>query len=230
MEHLHEHYGRDIIVHHMVVSHSDNDHAAGLIEVFKNFHVDNLWMNRPWLYAHEVIDHFHGNWSVEGWIRHVRETHEYLVELEDLARGRGMEPQEIFQGAQIGPFHVLAPSRKRYVSLIPDLGKTPPPYKSELGTPLHLREGEQRSQEGDAANRDAGCKPSRNVRVERNKRGAVRVYENHKVLLTADAGPEALAEAAIYARTCGMLSAPNLIQIPQDRFSSSAPCYSRSRR
>ena len=33
----------------------------------------------------------------------------YLVELQDLARARGVEPQELFQGAQIGPFHVLAP-------------------------------------------------------------------------------------------------------------------------
>ena len=39
-------------------------------------------------------------------------------------------------------------------------------------------------------------------------------YENHKVLLTADAGPRALAEAADYASRLGMLSAPDLIQIP----------------
>ena len=81
-------------------------------------------MNRPWLYAHAVTKHFHKNWSVNGWIQHVRGNHQYLVELEDLARARGLEPREVFQGAQIGPFHVLAPSRERYISLIPDLDKT----------------------------------------------------------------------------------------------------------
>ena len=30
VEHIHEHYGRNVIIHNMVVSHSDNDHAAGL--------------------------------------------------------------------------------------------------------------------------------------------------------------------------------------------------------
>ena len=40
------------------------------------------------------------------------------------------------------------------------------------------------------------------------------VYDGHKVLLTADAGPEALTEAANYAYLCNMLSAPDLVQIP----------------
>ena len=38
----------------------------------------------------------------------------------------------MFQGAQIGSFLVLAPSIERYISLIPDLDKTPPPYKGEI--------------------------------------------------------------------------------------------------
>ncbi len=132
IEHIHQHYGRDVTIHKMVVSHADNDHAAGLIPVFKSFRVETLWMNRPWLYAYEVIDQFHGNWTVAGWVNHVRGKHEYLVELENLARARGLEPQEVFQGAQIGPFLVLAPSRARYVSLIADLEKTPPLYKSDV--------------------------------------------------------------------------------------------------
>lgn len=216
VEHIHEHYGRDININNMVVSHADNDHAAGLIEVFKNFRVGTLWMNRPWLYANEVIDQFHGNWTVEGWIKHVRGTHDYLVELEDLARARGMEPQEVFQGAQIGPCYVLAPSRSRYISLIPNLDKTPPPYKSDA-TPRSIFETarslldrikETLQIETLDANPPATSASNETSVVQ------LAVYGSHKVLLTADAGPAALTEAANYAHLLGMLSAPNLVQIP----------------
>jgi beta-lactamase superfamily II metal-dependent hydrolase len=200
----------------MVVSHADNDHVAGLIDVFKKFQVVNLWMNRPWLYSYEVIHNFHKNWSVEGWTKHVRSTHEHVVELESLARARGIEPREAFQGAQIGPFSVLAPSRGRYVSLIPGLDKTPPPYRSDamprsiFDTELSVldRVKETIQIETLDANPPATSASNETSVVQ------LGVYENHKVLLTADAGPQALTEAVNYARMIGLLSAPNLIQIP----------------
>src|SRR5262249_20657113 len=86
VEHIEKYYGQGVVIADMVVSHADNDHAKGLIPVFKHFRVGSLWMNRPWLYAREVLDQFHGNWSLDGWIKDVRANHEYLVELEDLAR------------------------------------------------------------------------------------------------------------------------------------------------
>jgi beta-lactamase superfamily II metal-dependent hydrolase len=214
VQHIHEHYGGDIIIHNMVVSHADNDHAAGLIEVFKNFRVQTLWMNRPWLYTSEIIHNFHGNWSLEGWIKHVRGTHEHVVELEALARARGMEPREVFQGAQIGPFRVLAPSRERYISLIPDLDKTPPPYRSDaLSIFERARSVLDRIKETLQIETLDANPPATSAS---NETSVVQFadYENHKVLLTADAGPKALAEAANYAYMLGMLSAPNLIQIP----------------
>lgn len=216
VQHIREHYGSDITIHHMVVSHADNDHAAGLIEVFKNFRVEALWMNRPWLYANEVIHQFHGNWTEEGWIKHVRDNHEYLVELESLARARGMEPREVFQGAQIGPALVLAPSRQRYVSLIPDLGKTPPPYKSDTGLRSIFETARSvldRIKETLQVETLDANPPATSASNETSVVQLVE-YENHRVLLTADAGPDALTEAALYAHAIQRLSAPNLVQIP----------------
>ncbi len=43
--HIEENYGRDVTIHNMIVSHADNDHAAGLIPIFKRFKVGALWMN-----------------------------------------------------------------------------------------------------------------------------------------------------------------------------------------
>jgi beta-lactamase superfamily II metal-dependent hydrolase len=47
IEHIEKNYGSGITIHDMVVSHADNDHAAGLIPIFKHFNVGALWMNRP---------------------------------------------------------------------------------------------------------------------------------------------------------------------------------------
>jgi hypothetical protein len=217
VDHIKTVYGAETIIADMVVSHADNDHAAGLIPVFKQFRVGSLWMNRPWLYAYEVIDQFHGNWTVEGWVEEVRSKHEYLVELEDLARARGMEPKEAFQGAQIGPFLVLAPSRERYVSLIPDLGKTPPPYRSEAAAARGIVEAvrgvlDRVKEYMDVETLDAN--PPATSASNETSIVQLGIYENRKILLTADAGPDALMEAAVYAHSRGLLSAPDTIQIP----------------
>ncbi|MER9561062.1 hypothetical protein [Mesorhizobium sp. M0571] len=216
IEHIEEYYGKDVIIHDMVVSHADNDHAKGLIPVFKRFRVGSLWMNRPWLYAQEVLDNFHGNWSLEGWVKEVRANHEYLVELEVLARGRGIEPKEVFRGAQIGPFHVLAPSRERYISLIPDLDKTPPPYKSE-GVVKSLVEAVRGVLDRIKETLDVETlDPNPPATSASNETSVVQLglYDNRKILLTADVGPVGLMEAAQYAQSRGFLSAPDMIQIP----------------
>ncbi|MCZ8181489.1 MAG: hypothetical protein O9322_00810 [Beijerinckiaceae bacterium] len=218
IEHIEKHHGKDVVIADMVVSHADNDHAAGLIPVFKRFRVSNLWMNRPWLYAQEVIDQFHGNWSLEGWIDNVRSKHEYLVELEYLALERKMVPKEVFCGAQIGPFQVLAPSRERYIRLIPDFDKTPPPCKSEaagLGRGLFeiARNGLDSIKEAlDVETLDANP-PATSAS---NEASVVQLglYDDKKILLTADVGPAGLMEAALYAESLGILSPPDMIQIP----------------
>jgi beta-lactamase superfamily II metal-dependent hydrolase len=218
IKHIEEHYGKNLIIADMVVSHADNDHAIGLIPVFKHFQVANLWMNRPWLYAQEVLDQFHGNWSIDGWVKEVRDKHPYLVELEDLARARGIEPKEVFRGAQIGPFHILAPSRERYITLIPDLDKTPPPYKSEaagLGRGLF----ELARSVIDAIKETMDVETLDNnppATSASNETSVVQLgmYDNKKILLTADVGPAGLEEAALYAHSRGFLSPPDMIQIP----------------
>jgi len=173
-------------------------------------------MNRPWLYANQVIEQFHGNWTLQGWIDHVRSTHEYLVELEDLARSRNMEPNAVFQGAQIGCSHVLAPSMERYISLIPDLDKTPPPYRSDaaprsfLQTARNILESVKETMQIETLDKNPPATSASNE----TSVVQLAMYDNKKILLTADVGPEGLAEAANYAFQRGFLSAPDLVQIP----------------
>src|SRR6202035_3077307 len=81
IRHIETHYGRGWFINHMVLSHADNDHATGLVGVLEHFVVKNLWMNRPWLYAAEILPHFHGNYQLSGLIDEIRQRHAYLVEL-----------------------------------------------------------------------------------------------------------------------------------------------------
>lgn len=217
VEHIQEHYGRDYFISHMVLSHADNDHANGLVEVMKKMTVKNLWMNRPWLFAAQTIDHFHGRYTLEGLVKKMRDMHPYLVELEELAAKQGTAVHDVFQGAQIGKFTVLAPSRDRYIRLIPDLDKTPTRHTvaDSLGTILGeaLRKvRDMLAETWDIETLSNNPDPT----SASNETSVVQLgeLEGQRLLLTADVGPEGLNEAADYAQSNGRLKIPNVIQIP----------------
>jgi beta-lactamase superfamily II metal-dependent hydrolase len=218
IDHIEKHYGAHYFVNHLVLSHADNDHAAGLIAVMKRFKVNNLWMNRPWLYASDVLHHFHGNYSLPGLIQEMRERHPYLVELEKLAMAQGTVIHETFQGAQIGAFTVLAPSRARYIDMVPDLEKTPTSYRDSASesqnilAQLYKAAKEWIDESWDIETLSDNPEPTSSS----NESSVVQIgnIDNEYILLTADAGPIALTEAADYAQKLGMLAPPACVQIP----------------
>jgi len=216
INHITQHYGPNVIISDMVLSHADNDHACGLIGVLERFTVRRLWMNRPWLYCPDILHFFHGNFTLEGLERELKRKHSYLVELEALAAKKGTQVLEAFQGAQIGAFTVLAPSRERYISLLPDLAKTPDNYgpkstggviwdaaKSDVGAEFEAWNVETLS-----ANPEPTSASNETSIVQLGQLGS------KTVLLTADVGPDGLAEAARYAARLGLLSPPDIVQVP----------------
>jgi beta-lactamase superfamily II metal-dependent hydrolase len=217
IKHIETHYGRHYFIHHMVLSHADNDHAAGLIGVLKRFDIKNLWMNRPWLYAAEIRQHFHGNYTLDGLIQQIRDMHPYLVELEKIAKSKGTIIHDVFQGDVIGPFRVLAPSRERYISLLPDLDKTPTSYKdAQVAAFLKgMLEGaknwfdETWDVETLSTNPNPPTSASNETCVVQHA-----IIEDHRILLTADVGPGGLNEAADYAYLLGLLKPPHFVQVP----------------
>lgn len=204
-------------INHMVLSHADDDHATGLIGVMENIEVKNLWMNRPWLYADQILHHFHGNFTLQGLINNIKERHPYLVELERLAIEKGTHIHEVFQGARIGAFTVLAPTRERYITLIPDFGKTPNRYTTEAADSREfsllrsLVEGAKTLLE----NWDIETLASNTETSASNESCVVQyaVLEEKGILLTADVGPIGLAEAADYGAQLG-LNRPRFVQVP----------------
>jgi beta-lactamase superfamily II metal-dependent hydrolase len=218
--HIKQHFAEKAKIADVVLSHADNDHATGLIKVLEceDFTISNLWMNRPWDYVDEVIDSFHGAYTREGLIKKMREMHPYLVEMEKVAAKRGITVRAPLQGAKIGPFTVLAPSRARYVQLIPDLDKTPPSYASEskgiLGSLFKVAADvvEKIKERLDYETLDDNP-PATSAS---NETSVVQwgSFGNNRILLTADVGPAGLAEAADYAEQISLLIQPTLVQIP----------------
>jgi beta-lactamase superfamily II metal-dependent hydrolase len=218
IDHIETHYGADYFINNIVLSHADNDHAMGLIGVMKRFTVKNLWMNRPWLYAAEILPHMHGNYSLQGLIDKIREMHPYLIALEELAQKQGTMIHDVFQGDIIGPFTVVAPSRERYIDLLPDLDKTPTSYRADAGTVGGFLKGlveaakEWFDETWDIETLSNNPEPT----SASNETSVVQygVIEGKRILLTADVGPAGLNEAADYLAAMGVTQAPHFVQVP----------------
>lgn len=215
IDHINKYYP-GYYINHMVLSHADDDHATGLVGVMEKFKVQHLWMNRPWLYAEQILHHFHGNFTLQGLIDNIKERHPYLVELERLAIKQGTIIHEVFQGSKIGAFTVLAPSRQRYINSIPDFGKTPDRYSADASTALGglaslFVEGAKKLMENWNIETLAG-----NTETSASNESCVVQYGvlgTKGVLLTADVGPIGLDEAADYGAQLGF-DRPKFVQVP----------------
>ena len=219
IDHIKKYYGANYAISHMVLSHADNDHATGLVEVMKGMTVRNLWMNRPWLYANDTIQHFHGLYTLDGLVEKMRQMHPYLVELEELAAKQGTVIHDVFQGEKIGNFTVLAPSRARYIRLIPDLDKTPQRHSAadaSLGTILgealkRVRDYLAETWDIETLSND----PDPTSASNETSVVQMGMLDGQRILLTADVGPEGLNEAADYAKAIGLLERfPHKVQVP----------------
>jgi beta-lactamase superfamily II metal-dependent hydrolase len=214
VSHLNSFYGRPTRIDNVVLTHADRDHAAGLVEILERYEVGALWMNRPWLYADQVIHHFHGNWSVPGLISHLRNEYDKLVELETIANRKGIPIYEPLQGAQIGEFVVLAPSRERYITLIPDLDKAPQVYSEKALDWLVAvaKKAVAMVRETWSGETLSNCPEPTSASNESSVVQAA-ILDNKLIVLTGDTGPEGLIEAADHLARLGTFQ-PYLFQVP----------------
>lgn len=203
-------------INNIVLTHADNDHARGLIHIMEACTVGALYMNRPWLFVDDVIHHFDKRFTREGFIKRMRDLHPYLVELEEIATRKRVPIYDAFQGVKFGCSIILAPSRQRYIDLIPDLDKSPTSYrvdspftaiketvKNVVQTGLEYWGVETLEENPDPTS------PSNETSVVQLVR-----FDDYHALFTGDAGPQALHEAADFASALGLLRAPNVFQIP----------------
>lgn len=217
VEHLKKHYNTTHI-NHVVLTHSDQDHANGLRKVLEECTVGTLWMNRPWLYAEELIDRFGTYKSVDALRSKLRNTYSAPAALEDLANAKGIPIDTAFQGTDIGAFKVLAPTKSRYLDLIVESNKTPEP--AEEGLWSQAMEGIVKVAKTMAAIAKAAWGheyfPPEGTSSE-NEMSVVQcaLVNNKRVVLTGDVGRNGLNEAADYAPTAGLtLPGAWVFQVP----------------
>ena len=206
VEHIKKHYNTTHI-DNVVLTHSDQDHANGLRVVLEQCTVGTLWMNRPWLYADELIDRFGTYNSVDALRRKLRNIYAAPAALEDIALKRGIPIASPLQGADIGSWTVLAPTRSRYLDLIVESNKTPEP--ADEGFLAQTMEGIAMVAKSVVALAKAAWGheyfPAEGTSSENEMSVVQYAFVNNKrLMLTGDVGRDGLNEAADYAPAAGL--------------------------
>lgn len=220
VEHINQYYGTNRI-DHLVVTHCDQDHTGGLAHVLETMEVGTLWMLRPWLYAEELLPRFATYNDASRLRSRLRSIYAKLVALEDVAVANGIPIRDPFQGAAIGAFTVLAPSRARYLDLIVDSDRTPESVEEAAATDTDRRYWQLKELLKKAVNLVASVWNhelfSNEETSAENEMSVVQTafLSGKRVVLTGDAGRGALSEAADYAPLAGLqLPGVHKIQIP----------------
>ena len=209
VKHIEKYYGTKRI-DYVVNTHPDQDHASGLTEVLKNCEVSELWIHRPWRYIDEIIDYIENNpnISIDGRVtkeslkkRFENEYYKYAKELEDIANERRIAIKEPYQGCKIGSFVVLSPNEEWHLfDLIPNSDKTQEitieSYKADSFVNKVKRNIFNVMEKlGVETLKDDGV-------TSRENESSVILYANFSnegILLTGDAGNEALQKAYDFA-------------------------------
>jgi beta-lactamase superfamily II metal-dependent hydrolase len=223
--HIRQYYGNPAFIDNVVLTHMDNDHSSGLRTVLREFQVGALWMHRPWLYAAELLNSFADQrFTVEGLRRRLREDFPIVAELEAIAVERRIPIREPFAGERIGAFQILSPTRNRYLELVPQFSRTPaaanplaqPP---RLGLFANLLI-EAASWVGESWGVETLTEHG--VTSPSNESSVVQIADfsgaatgQSNVLLTADAGLDALRRAALLGSAFGYtLPGLRFMQVP----------------
>lgn len=214
-------------IEHVVLTHADADHASGLRRLFGEFRIHHLWMHVPWLLAVEAKELFEDKTLSDDALRKkVKDEYDILSELWDLADAHGTQIHYPFEGANIGPFKVLSPTRYAYLHLLPQFERTPDPDQA-LITQRNMWLGK-------ATVKNIFAKLFETLtwvfeshefetlrdgqRTSASNESSVVLYGdfgNHRILLTGDAGENALRWACDAADRLGLpLQSFTFVQIP----------------
>lgn len=217
VSHLEKYYEAPAYVDHMVLTHPDGDHAAGLMHVLENAIVETIWMNRPWEHVDALLPLFNYEYTRDGLIQRLKRDFPHVAELEKIANKKGVVIQDAFSGNQIGEFTVLAPSKDRYIKAIVASEKTPEPERKALIEGSVFEKAIAAVKQLFALWGNENLKGDTSGTSPENETSIVQFANlcEKKVLLTGDAGVEALEEA-YYVATASGVSLPGIdrFQVP----------------
>lgn len=222
VSHLKQYYFTDIsnqAIDIVICSHSDDDHATGLAELFDHFEVTNLIVNRPWKFADELFPLVNDGRKTKNSVeKELKEKYSSIANLEEKALKSGTNIYDGFTTTSFNGIYsllrILSPTKEMYLQLITESAKTP--YKAETvseSIPQKIFTTGRRIIENwssDMLRDDVST-------TTENETSIVLLGDmaSEKFLLTGDAGISALGAAADYAENIGIdLKAVLLHQIP----------------
>jgi hypothetical protein len=183
----------------------------------------------PWFLAEEARDLFlDKRWTKDGLRQKIKDEYDIVSEIFDLASSAGCRMCYPFAGYQIGPFQILSPSRRVYRYLLPQFDKTPAPDQAAIENAnmwlgkdsvakKFLESVKATVQNWTTETWDQERLKDGGVTSPSNETGVVLYgeFEKGRVLLTSDAGVNALTWAANQADILGLpLQSFSFVQIP----------------
>lgn len=217
-----EYYGNGCHVDHVVATHSDADHCGGLRYVLENMSVGRLWLHRPWLHAQELLPRFETYTSADALASKLRSVYDNLTALETIALAKNIPISAPFQGAHIGKFTVMSPSKQLFLDLIVESEKTPEGVETAKAEKPFGPFGELMEKAAAVVSKLIAAVwgteyfPPEPTSAE-NEMSVVQYAEmfGKKILLTGDAGRRSLQQVVDYAPYVGLtLPGIDRFQVP----------------
>ena len=233
-KHLQKYFPAPVRINDFVLTHPDKDHACGLRELLPRIPADRQWLIPPWLFA-EVSRPYFADKTISGESlkKKIREEYDIVDDIISIAAAQNTEVKLPLQGESIGPFRVLSPSFEVYRALMPQFDRTPEADKEALeAIGMWLGSRPSALQQLLTAMIEKASEVVQNLvpetwNSERLKDGGVTsasnessvvlygVFDDGPVLLTGDAGVNALSWAADYAASLGIsFQEIKFIQVP----------------
>jgi len=127
VEHVRTEFGKNSVISHLVITHSDADHASGVGEILSGLPVKNLWLHMPWLSAAAARPYFaNKNWTDDGLAQALFKEYDLISDFVKLAsEQKTVRIGQPFAGTAIGPFRVMSPFQAVYPLFLAQFDRTP---------------------------------------------------------------------------------------------------------
>lgn len=217
VEHVKSHFATEV-VDIVINTHPDMDHINGLETVLNELTVHELWIHQPWDHNDGLADKFQDGRVTDNSLgEKLKNNLEKAWSLVQLAQAKDVLVREPFTGVQdvSGSLKVLGPSRNYYQSLIPEF-EGMPERKSESSDSFAFLEKAMSSLKRffatwgeDQVDDDGKTSAKNNSSVITQL-----IIDDRRLIFTADAGIQALEQAADEVELCSSLAELRFIQIP----------------
>lgn len=217
VEHINRYYNTNI-VDVAFSTHSDADHASGLLVVLERMTVYQLAMHQPWNHGANIAGMFRdGRVTATGISEKLRKSLEAARALERAAQERRIQIVEPFAGASGfgGRVRVLGPTRAYYEELLPGFRGMPEAKAQGLFAKAYTGLAETVTKVAERWNIETLTDKSETSPENNSSVILLMESDGHHLLFTGDAGIPALMQTADRLHMLGVdLSLLRLVQVP----------------